>query len=108
MKTIEIIMIPVSDQQKAKSFYLNLGFKIIMEAPAEHGQTWIQLGLPGQPTSIALSTFHGVICETEDLEKEIKEVKAKGMELGKVDETPWGKFCWLKDLDGNGISLHQK
>jgi catechol 2,3-dioxygenase-like lactoylglutathione lyase family enzyme len=108
MKALEIITIPVSDQQKAKAFYMNLGFEIIAEAPMEHGQTWLQLGLPGQPVSIALLKFHGIICETGNIEKEISELKAKGIETGKIDDTPWGRFAWLKDPDGNGICLHQK
>ena len=108
MKNIEIIMIPVTDQQKAKEFYMKLGFQIIMEAPMEHGQTWIQLGLPNENTTISLASFQGIICETDDIEKETGELKAKGIEAGKIDDTPWGKFCWLKDPDGNQISLHQK
>jgi len=108
MKTIEIITIPVSDQQKAKEFYITLGFQVIAEAPMEHGQTWMQLGLPGQATSVALLKFHGIICETNDIEKEISELTTKNIEVGKIDDTPWGRFAWLKDLDGNGICLHQK
>lgn len=101
-------MIPVSDQQKAKEFYMKLGLQVIIEAPAEHGQTWIQLGLPGQATSLSLANFQGIIFETDDIEKEIQDLQAKGIELGKIDSTPWGKFAWLKDLDGNGLCLHQK
>ena len=108
MKTTEIIMIPVTDQQKAKEFYLKLGFQVIAEAPSEHGQTWIQLGLPNQTTTISLASFHGIIFETEDIEKEIKDLKAKGVAVEKIDNTPWGKFAWLKDPDGNGLCLHQK
>lgn len=108
MKNVEIIMIPVSDQQKAKEFYMKLGFQLIAEAPAEHGETWIQLGLPNQGTSISLAKFHGIIFETDDIEKEIQELKTKGIEPGKIDTTPWGRFAWLKDLDGNGLCLHQK
>lgn len=101
-------MIPVSDQQKAKEFYLNLGFELILEAPSEHGETWIQLGLPDQGTTISLAKFQGIICETVDIEKEISRLKTKGIEVGKIDSTPWGRFAWLKDLDGNGLCLHQK
>lgn len=108
MKSIEIIMIPVSDQQKAKEFYLKLGFQLIVEAPAEHGQTWIQLGLPNQSTTISLAKFQGIIFETDNIDKEIQELKTKGIELGKIDDTPWGKFAWMKDPDGNGLCLHQK
>jgi predicted enzyme related to lactoylglutathione lyase len=108
MRAIEIIMLPVSDQQKAKAFYMNLGFQIIVEAPMEHGQTWIQLALPNQTSSIALVNFHGIIFETDDIEKEIRELKEKGVEVEKTDTKPWGKFAWLKDPDGNGLCLHQK
>ena len=108
MKTVEIIMIPVSDQQKAKEFYIKLGFQLIMEAPMEHGESWIQLGLPGTNTTISLAKFQGIICETDNIEKEVDELKAKGIEVDKIDNTPWGKFAWLKDLDGNSLCLHQQ
>jgi predicted enzyme related to lactoylglutathione lyase len=108
MKNIEIIMTPVKDKQKAKEFYLKLGFQLMVEAPDAHGGTWIQLGLPGGNTSISLAGFQGLICETDDIEKEVQELKAKGIEVGKIDDTPWGRFAWLKDPDGNGLCLHQK
>jgi predicted enzyme related to lactoylglutathione lyase len=108
MKNIEIIMIPVTDQQKAKEFYLKLGFQLIMEAPSDHGETWIQLGLPSQNIYISLAKFSGIILETSDIEKEIQDLNTKGLLIGKIDNTPWGKFAWLKDLDGNGLCLHQK
>jgi len=108
MKTAEIIMIPVADQQKAKEFYLQLGFHVIMEAPSDHGETWIQLGLPGQGTTISLASFQGIIFETGDIEKEAAELKAKGISVGEINNTPWGRFAWLKDLDGNKLCLHQK
>jgi len=108
MKATEIIMVPVKDRQKAKEFYLQLGFEVLVEAPAPHGETWIQMGLPGDTTSISLSNFQGIIYETADIEKEIAQLKKKGIEVGKIDDLPWGRFAWLKDLDGNGLCLHQK
>ena len=108
MKTVEIIMIPVKNQQQAKEFYINLGFQVIVEAPMAHDETWIQLGLPNQGATISLAKFQGIICETNEIEKEIEELKTKGIEVGKIDNTPWGKFAWLKDPDGNSLCLHQK
>jgi catechol 2,3-dioxygenase-like lactoylglutathione lyase family enzyme len=108
MKTIEIIMLPVTDRQKAKEFYLNLGFEIVIEAQDPHGEAWIQMRLPNGNTTISLSGFNGLICETDDIAKETEDLKAKGIDVGKADETPWGKFAWLKDQDGNSICLHQK
>jgi catechol 2,3-dioxygenase-like lactoylglutathione lyase family enzyme len=108
MKTIEIIMLPVKDRQKAKEFYLTLGFQLILEAPDGHGETWIQLGLPGGNSTIALAGFQGIICETDNIEREIDELNSRGIEVGKIDNTPWGRFAWLKDLDGNSLCLHEK
>jgi len=108
MKTIEIIILPVSDQQKAKAFYLQLGFEVVIEAPAEHGQIWLQMRLPDDSATIALMNFHGVIIETGNIARSIKALTDQGIEVGKIDEQPWGKFAWLKDLDGNGLCLHQK
>ncbi|WP_045458710.1 VOC family protein [Sporocytophaga myxococcoides] len=108
MKSVEIIMVPVKDRQKAKAFYLNLGFEIIVEAPDAHGNEWIQMGIPGSDTTIALSGFHGIIIETDNIKSKIKELESKGIEVGRIDETPWGKFAWLKDLDGNSLCLHEQ
>lgn len=108
MRSVEIIMLPVKDRQKAKEFYLKLGYHVIVEAPAAHGETWIQMGLPEGNASISLASFHGIICETDDIEKEIQDLSTKGIKVGKIDETPWGKFAWLKDPDGNSLCLRQK
>ena len=108
MKSVEIIMTPVKDRQKAKEFYLKLGFQVVVEAPGPHGEAWIQMGLPNGGATISLAGFQGIICETDNIEKEIKELKAKSIEIGKIDNTPWGRFAWLKDLDGNSLCLHQK
>ena len=108
MKTTEIIMIPVSDQQQAKDFYLKLGFEVLAEASMGNGETWLQMGLPGQLTTLSLAKFQGIIFETDDIKNEIDELKAKGIVAGQIDPTPWGQFAWLHDPDGNKLCLHQK
>ena len=108
MKSLEIIMIPVKDRQKAKEFYLKFGFQVVVEATDPHGDAWIQMGLPNGNTTISLASFQGIVCETDNIEKEIKHLETKGIEVGKIDDTPWGRFAWLKDLDGNSLCLHQK
>lgn len=100
-------MLPVADQQKAKEFYLNLGFELMVEAPMGNGETWLQLGLPGTETSISLAKFHGIVIETADIQKKVASLREKGVAVEKIDDTPWGKFAWLKDIDGNGLCLHQ-
>jgi predicted enzyme related to lactoylglutathione lyase len=108
MKAVEIVMLPVKDRQQAKEFYLRMGFQVLVEAPDPHGDAWIQMGLPGSDTSISLAAFHAIICQTDDIEKEIQQLKTQGIETGKIDNTPWGRFAWLKDPDGNSLCLHER
>lgn len=117
MKAITIISIPVTDQQAAKHFYLNLGFKLLVEGPFGPGQNWVQLALPEQEAlSITLVTWfpelkpgsiRGFVIDVDNLADETKELNTKGIEVGTVDETPWGKFAAVKDPDGNTWSLHE-
>jgi catechol 2,3-dioxygenase-like lactoylglutathione lyase family enzyme len=116
MKFIEVISIPVSDQQVAKEFYLKIGFELIIEAPMGDGSTWVQLGLPGQVTSISLVTWfnkiapgssQGLVLHTEDIKKEVDELKSKGLTVKDIDDTPWGKFAEFSDPDGNSMVLRQ-
>lgn len=116
MKLIEVISVPVSDQQAAKQFYLSIGFEIIVEAPMGDGSTWIQLGLPGQATSISLVNWFsqmkpgglsGVVLKSEDIEKEVAEFKSKGIKVNDIDPTPWGKFATFFDPDGNSLILRE-
>lgn len=131
MKTIEIISIPVTNQKKSKEFYIKLGFQVIAEASIGNGQRWLQMELPNQTTTISLvsqfpnkevempaGSLQGIIFETDDIEKEIRALKNKGIEVGtihsngfeagKIDDTPWGKWTYFTDPDGNGLNLHQK
>lgn len=108
MTNIDIIILPVTDQPQARQFYLQLGFDIIAEAPADQGQTWLQMALPGQPVSIALMKFHGIIIETADIEMEVQQLRQKGIDVGDIDDQPWGRFAWFKDPAGNGLCLRQK
>ncbi|MXV13759.1 VOC family protein [Hufsiella ginkgonis] len=116
MKAIEIISIPVTDQQKAKQFYVDLGFTVLVEAPFEGDKQWIQLGFPGSDLSITLVTWfenmspgciNGLVIKTDDLEKDREALTAKGISVGQTDQTPWGLFAAVNDPDGNRLSLHQ-
>jgi predicted enzyme related to lactoylglutathione lyase len=117
MEAIEVISIPVSDQQIAKEFYLKIGFEIITEADMGNGAKWVQLGLPGQYTTITLvnwfpqmtpGSMQGLVIKTKDIEKEVEELKAKGVDVKDIDPTPWGKFASFSDPDGNGMTLRQE
>jgi len=91
MKFLEVISVPVSNQEASKQFYLTIGFEVIIEAPMGDGNNWVQLGIPGQATSISLVTWvtqmqpgglAGVVIKTEDIEKDVAELK--GNNPGKI------------------------
>ncbi|WP_214073345.1 VOC family protein [Mucilaginibacter sp. dw_454] len=117
MKSIEIISIPVTDQQRAKQFYMELGFEVMVEAPFQGDALWVQMGLPGaQVPSITLVTWFdamppgcidGLVIKTDDIHRDVAELHAKGIDISKPDKTPWGLFASVQDPDGNRISLHQ-
>lgn len=116
MKNISIISMPVSDQQRAKEFYLKAGFTLLIENKMSPQQTWIQLGLPGAEASITLVNWfdkmppgcvQGLVIETEDIEKEVERLKENGIEAGAIEKTPWGLFASIADPDGNTFTLHQ-
>lgn len=116
MKSIEIVSIPVTDQERAKDFYVNkLGFKLIVEAPFDKHK-WIQVGLPGGGATITLVTWfdampagcvRGLVIGTDDIEAEKALLNSKGVETGNIDKSPWGLFMSVKDPDGNVLSIHQ-
>jgi predicted enzyme related to lactoylglutathione lyase len=116
MTTVEIVSIPVTDQQVSKSFYTKIGFHLIAEADMGNGSTWVQLGLPGQGASITLVNWYphmppgsmqGLVLKSEDIEKEVADLKAKGVDVKPIDKTPWGRFASFSDPDGNGLTLWQ-
>jgi predicted enzyme related to lactoylglutathione lyase len=117
MTTIEVISIPVKNQQVSKQFYLSIGFQLLIENDMGNGSTWIQLGLPGQVTTITLvnwfpnmqpGSMQGLVVKSEDIEKEVAELKVKGIDVKPIDNTPWGKFASFSDPDGNGLTLRQE
>ena len=117
MKLIEVISVPVTDQQVSKAFYQKIGFQLINETAMGDGSTWIQLGLAGQTTSITLvnwfknmqpGSMQGLVIKSEDIENEVAELKAKGVEVQPIDNTPWGRFASFSDPDGNGLTLRQE
>jgi predicted enzyme related to lactoylglutathione lyase len=117
MKTISIISIPVTDQEKAKAFYIQLGFEVLVDAKFNNGQHWIQLSFPGAETTITLVNWfesmpagyiRGMVITVDNIEQEVKILTEKGIQVEPIEKTPWGRFASVKDPDGNVLSLHQK
>ncbi|MVN22459.1 VOC family protein [Mucilaginibacter arboris] len=117
MKKIEVVSVPVSNQEASKAFYQKLGFQLITETPMGNGQTWLQMGFEGGEASITLvnwfekmspGSMQGLVVKVDSIETEMQQLTDKGVTVGKLDDTPWGRFCTIIDPDGNTVTLRQE
>ena len=44
---------------------------------------------------------------TDDLDGLIADLEAKSIPILKREDEPYGKFAWIRDLDGHRIELYQ-
>ena len=59
LTNLEVISVPVSDQDRAKSFYAEkLGFSVEMDSTfGDGGMRWVMLRPPGSGTAVTLVTW---------------------------------------------------
>ena len=118
MQRVTVVSVPVSDQQAAKSFYVErLGFEVLAQATFGDDLHWIQVGPEGSQASLTLVTWfdqmpagslRGLVIETDDLDQDYERLTANGVTfLGPPSPQPGGTFATLRDPDGNQISLRQ-
>jgi catechol 2,3-dioxygenase-like lactoylglutathione lyase family enzyme len=117
ISSFEIVSVPVADQERAKKFYRDvLGFDLLRDEPMGPTGRWIQLAPHGCSTTIALVTWfetmrpgglQGVMLNSTNIDRDHQDLSAKGLELTKIDQQPWGRFAMFKDPDGNGWILRQ-
>jgi catechol 2,3-dioxygenase-like lactoylglutathione lyase family enzyme len=115
--SFEILSVPVSDQQRSKTFYRDvLGFELVREEPMGPGQSWIQLSPKGCATTIALVTWfesmrpgglQGVMLNVTDIDRDHEELSGRGLKLTEIKQEPWGRYAMFSDPDGNGWILRQ-
>lgn len=116
MNKIETISIPVTDQEKAREFYVGkLGFKVIFENATPQGK-WLQLAIPNDNTSISLvsgamhapaGSMKGTIISTNNVEDDVQHLRKKGVNADDVQQFPYGKISSFSDPDGNQWVLRE-
>lgn len=114
---IELINIPVSDVDQAKSFYVDkVGFVADQDHVVSDDVRFIQLTPPGSACSISLGTglsdapagsVKGMQIVVADVAAARAELLARGVEVGEVDVRPWGSFIYFSDPDGNAWAIQQ-
>ena len=86
---IEVVSVPVSDQERAKEFYsAKLGFTVQTDAEFGESMRWVMLRPPGGGTCITLVTWFetmppgslkGSVLGCDDLEKSLAELGGRGV-----------------------------
>jgi len=113
---IELIPIPVTDMDRAKDFYVKIGFNADHDHTVSDEIRFVQLTPPGSACSIVLDynftemqpgQLKGVQCVVADADEALAQLRAVGVEASPVDETPWGRFVYFADPDGNTWALQQ-
>jgi catechol 2,3-dioxygenase-like lactoylglutathione lyase family enzyme len=109
---LELIQVPVSDIDRAKTFYVEkVGFTADHDHQVSDELRFVQLTPPGSACSIALTSgahemkpgsIEGLQLVVDDAQASCKELADRGVDLSDVQVFPWGSFVFFQDPDGNG------
>jgi catechol 2,3-dioxygenase-like lactoylglutathione lyase family enzyme len=123
--TLELVVVPVSDVDRAKAFYIEqLGFELLVDSQMGPDFRVVQLVPPGSAAAIAIGTGIGTMAPgsldglhlvVSDIEAARDELVSRGTEVGEIfhfgesgrvpgvdpERRPYATFMPLKDPDGN-------
>lgn len=129
----EVAVIPVADADRAKAFYVGLGWRLDADFPINPGYRIVQLTPPGSPASIQFGTgltdlapgsMTDMYLIVDDLDAARAELAARGADVSEVwhgggvghvehqpgpdpDGTSYNSFASFRDPDGNRWLLQQ-
>jgi predicted enzyme related to lactoylglutathione lyase len=114
---LELVAVPVSDVDRAKAFYTEqVGFNADHDHQVSDEMRFVQLTPPGSACSIAIGTaimettpgsVQGLQLVVTDIEAARAQLVEGGVDVGEVQEFPWGRFVFFKDPDGNGWAVQE-
>jgi catechol 2,3-dioxygenase-like lactoylglutathione lyase family enzyme len=101
---LEVVVIPVSDVDRAKGFYGRLGWRLDADFPFDNGFRVVQFTPPGSPCSLQFGTAmtaaapgsaQGLYLVVSDIEAARAEIAATGVEVSAVfhPATPGAQFA---------------
>ncbi|HEY8548147.1 MAG TPA: VOC family protein [Acidimicrobiales bacterium] len=126
----ELVVLPVSDVDRAKAFYEQVGFTVDVDHSAGDDFRVVQLTPPGSACSISIGkglttaepgSYQGLHLVVTDIEAARAELLGRGVEVsepfhfgpeGKVpgvdpERRDYGSYAELRDPDGNGWLLQE-
>jgi predicted enzyme related to lactoylglutathione lyase len=113
---LELVAVPVSDTDRAKDFYVSIGFNADHDHRVSDELRFVQLTPPGSGCSIALGegispmqpgSLQGLQLVVPDIEAAHTMLSEAGADHSEVQEFPWGRFVFFSDPDGNGWAIQE-
>ena len=114
---LELVSVPVSDVDRAIAFYTErAGFNLDHDHRVSDELRFVQLTPPGSACSIAIGTgvsdaepgsVKGLQLVVDEIEAARDELVGRGLEVGEVQDFPWGRFVFFEDPDGNAWAVQQ-
>jgi predicted enzyme related to lactoylglutathione lyase len=114
---LELVAIPVSDVDRAKEFYVDkAGFNADHDHRVSDDLRFVQLTPPGSACSITIGegitdadpgSVKGMQMVVSDIEAAHAELTGRGMDVGEIQDMPWGSFVFFSDPDGNAWAVQQ-
>jgi catechol 2,3-dioxygenase-like lactoylglutathione lyase family enzyme len=113
---LELVQVPVTDVDRAKAFYTEkAGFHEDNDQRLSDELRFVQLTPPGSACSIAIGTGLSekppgsaqLQLVVPDIHAARTELLERGLEVGKVQDFPWGSFVFFQDPDGNSWAVQQ-
>ena len=114
---LELVVIPVSDVDRAKAFYVDqFGFHADHDHVVTPELRFVQLTPPGSACSIAFGigltdtapgSVKGLQVVTNDIEDTQRQLRDRGLDHGEIEDQPWGRFLHIEDPDGNRWAIQQ-
>jgi predicted enzyme related to lactoylglutathione lyase len=108
---LEMVNVPVSDVDRSIDFYVNrAGFSLDHDHTPTNEIRFVQLTPPGSPASISIGeglpnkepgSVKGLQLVVDDIDAVTTELAERGVEVGEIEELPWGRFAYFADPDGN-------
>ncbi|MFD0143544.1 MULTISPECIES: VOC family protein [unclassified Streptomyces] len=113
---LELIGVPVTDIERAKAFYEQVGFHLDHDFPVSEDIRFVQMTPPGSACSIAFGkgitemkpgSLDNMQVVVTDIEEAHADLKRRGVETTEIDDQPWGSFVYFADPDGNRWAVQQ-
>jgi predicted enzyme related to lactoylglutathione lyase len=113
---IELIPVPVTDVDRAKSFYVDqVGYNADHDHQVTPQLRFVQLTPPGSACSIVIGDgitdmvpgSQNIQLVVTDADAARTQLIAAGVDASEVDNQPWGRFVYFADPDGNRWSVQE-